>query len=85
MRVRAAHPHLNAEELGNVRIALPPLDDQNIISDFLDEKLAQVDLRVDDMRNAIALLHERRSALISAAVTGKIDVRGLAPAVQEAA
>jgi type I restriction enzyme, S subunit len=34
---------------------------------------------------AIALLQERRSALISAAVTGKIDARGLAPATAEAA
>ncbi len=34
---------------------------------------------------AIALLQERRTALISAAVTGKIDVRGLAPATAEAA
>jgi len=34
---------------------------------------------------AIALLKERRAALISAAVTGKIDVRGLVPSLQEAA
>jgi type I restriction enzyme S subunit len=37
-----------------------------------------------EIENQIALLQERRAALISAAVTGKIDVRGLVPAALEA-
>jgi type I restriction enzyme S subunit len=45
----------------------------------LDEESARFDKLINEARNAIALLQERRSALISAAVTGQIDVRGLAP------
>jgi type I restriction enzyme S subunit len=57
------------------KIALPTLDEQSAIVAFLDTETAKIDALVGEARQAIGLLKERRSALISAAVTGKIDVR----------
>ena len=61
----------------------PPLDEQRAITRFIDLELVRLDELVLTATRAIDLLKERRTALISAAVTGKIDVRGLA--VEEAA
>lgn len=49
---------------------------QRKIADYLDHETAELDAAIADAREAIALSRERRAALISAAVTGKIDVRG---------
>jgi type I restriction enzyme S subunit len=77
-RMRAAQPHLNAEELGACAFALSPsADEQKDIVDFLDRETSKVDILTAEAETAITLLRERRSALISAATTGKIDVRGL--------
>ena len=62
-----------------VAVASPHLEEQIKIVDFLDHELAMFDGLFTESQNAITLLKERRSALISAAVTGKIDVRGYAP------
>ncbi len=64
----------------NFEIAFPPLEEQQTIAAFLDRETAKFDALTAEANRAIALLQERRSALISAAVTGKIDVRGLASA-----
>ena len=56
--------------------AIPPLNEQVAISDFLDSETAKLDDLTTEAQHTIELLKERRSALISAAVTGKIDVRG---------
>lgn len=45
---------------------------------FLDKQTAHLDTLTQEANRAVELLKERRAALISAAVTGKIDVRGLA-------
>ena len=74
-RMRAAQPHLNAEELGNTIFPVPPRNEQKAISAFLDCELSKIDRLIKTTRRHIALLQERRAALISAAVTGKIDVR----------
>ena len=57
---------------------LPGIDEQNAIAEFLSAETARLDALTAEATRAIALLKERRSALISAAVTGKIDVRDLA-------
>jgi type I restriction enzyme S subunit len=62
---------------GRRRVALPPLFEQTAITTFLDRKTIEIDSLITDSQEAISLLQERRTALISAAVTGKIDVRGL--------
>lgn len=79
-KMRAAQPHLNAEELGECLVALPPAEEQKLIVRFLDDEAARLDALTAEATRGIALLKERRSALISAAVTGKIDVRHLAEA-----
>ncbi|MES2463064.1 MAG: restriction endonuclease subunit S [Armatimonadota bacterium] len=56
-------------------IVLPPLAEQLDIIEFLETELAKFDTLTDEAQRAIDLLQERRTALISAAVTGQIDVR----------
>lgn len=70
--------HLTAEKLGALTLAAPSATESVTIADYLDHETAELDAAVADAREAIALSKERRAALISAAVAGKIDVRGLA-------
>lgn len=71
---------INIGSLKTVLLALPPIEEQDGILTYLDEKISQFDALMEVAKNAISLLKERRSALISAVVTGKIDVRGLVDA-----
>jgi type I restriction enzyme S subunit len=74
----ALHPHLNCGDVKDVFIPIPPLDEQREILKSLIDRLNSLNELVSTAAHAIDLLQERRTALISAAVTGKIDVRGLA-------
>jgi type I restriction enzyme S subunit len=60
--------------LGNLLVALPPLDQQESISDYLDERLATLSRVEADGRASIRLLKEYRTSIITNAVTGKIKV-----------
>jgi type I restriction enzyme S subunit len=66
---------MNQEKTKQLVVAVPPLDEQVAVATFLDEKKMKFDAIESQAVNQIALLQERRTALISAAVTGKIDVR----------
>jgi type I restriction enzyme S subunit len=77
--------NLNTDTIGSIFVALPPPAEIITIIDFLNSKTAQFDSLIQEVSAAIALLQERRAALISAAVTGKIDLRGLVAADAEAA
>lgn len=68
---------LNQELIRNAKLVLPPLAEQRAIAAFLDRECGRLDTLITEAERAIVLLKERRAALISAAVTGKIDVRGL--------
>jgi type I restriction enzyme S subunit len=68
-------PSFRMEDLYACAIALPPTDEQSAIVAFLDSELAKFDTLTTEAQSAIDLLQERRTALISAAVTGQIDVR----------
>jgi type I restriction enzyme, S subunit len=70
---RAAQPHLNAEELGNTVIAIPPLDEQELIAHFLDRKTSQIDALIAKKEALLEKLDEKRTALISHAVTKGLD------------
>jgi type I restriction enzyme S subunit len=59
------------------RLAVPPVEEQVVITGFLERESATIDTLTAEAERAIALLQERRTALISAAVTGQIDVREL--------
>ena len=56
-------------------VATPPLEEQAEIVTFLDRETANIDALITRVREAVVYLNEYRTALISAAVTGKIDVR----------
>ncbi|MBL7235014.1 MAG: restriction endonuclease subunit S [Komagataeibacter hansenii] len=56
-------------------ISLPPLPEQQAIASFLDLECRKIDTLIAEQKAMLALCKERRAALISAAVTGKIDVR----------
>ncbi len=62
----------------NVVVAIPPVSEQRAITAFLDRATGQIDSLMAKVREAIERLKELRTGLISAAVTGKIDVRGSA-------
>jgi type I restriction enzyme S subunit len=70
--------HLPAEKLRRYRFAFPPVTEQLAIASLLDSETAKFEELASAATRAIDLLQERRTALISAAVTGKIDVRGMA-------
>jgi type I restriction enzyme S subunit len=69
-------PILDQEEVGYLPFLIPPQAEQQAIIASLDRETARIDLLVDKIREAIDRLKELRTALISAAVTGKIEVRG---------
>jgi len=69
---------INIRDLKRASVAVPPLTEQRAIAAFLDRETGKIDALVAKVREAIDYLNELRTALISAAVTGKIDVRGTA-------
>ncbi len=66
---------INIRDLKRASMAVPPHDEQRAIAAFLDRETARIDALVAKVRDAIDRLKELSNALISAAVTGKIDVR----------
>jgi len=57
-------------------IPIPPLQEQQAIANYLDRETSQIDNLIEKTKQSIEYLKEYRTALISSAVTGKIDVRG---------
>jgi type I restriction enzyme, S subunit len=75
-RIRSmGQPDLGLGEIRRFPIPLPPIDEQMAIDKHLKIEIGGIDKLLSESQNAITLLQERRTALISAAVTGKIDVR----------
>lgn len=68
-------PRINQSDLSRIEVAVPPTGEQAQIADHVTQQLDEVDAALRDAREAISLSRERRAALISAAVTGRIDVR----------
>lgn len=71
--------NLSTETLGRIKLPLPPIGEQKAILEYVDEVSGRFAALVDAAESGIDLMTERRSALISAVVTGKIDVRGWQP------
>lgn len=90
--IEAAYEHLRTEsegvgstkgaitcgQLGAWKVPVPALEEQSEIVSFLGEELSKFDALMNEGVLSIELLRERRTALISAAVTGQIDVRSIA-------
>ena len=62
----------------NCRISIPSEIDAAAIANHLDRETTRIDGLINETKHSIALLKEKRAALITAAVTGKIDVRNAA-------
>lgn len=73
----STHKTIYMPDIEAFRIPLPPVETQSVLVSYLDATLAQYSSVSEAAVNLIELLKERRSAMISAAVTGKIDVRSL--------
>ncbi|MGX1793596.1 restriction endonuclease subunit S [Microbacterium sp. NPDC055312] len=76
LRTRAAQPHLNAQELGNVLVPIQPAEKAEEVGLHLDERTAKIDILVAKAERFIELSKERRAALITAAVTGQLEIPG---------
>jgi type I restriction enzyme, S subunit len=68
---------LSLDDVANLPLTVPPKDEQRLIVSYLDCEIIKFDALITEATCIIDLLQERRTALISAAVTGKIDVRGM--------
>lgn len=68
-------PHVNVDTIKNYLLTEPPFPEQTAIATYLDRETARLDKLVEKVEAAITGLQEYRTALITAAVTGKIDVR----------
>ncbi|WP_299755972.1 restriction endonuclease subunit S, partial [uncultured Chloroflexus sp.] len=71
-----SYPAINPTTLAGLWGLLPPLPEQRAIAEYLDRETARIDRLKGEIEASIDLLGRYRAALISAAVTGKIDVRG---------
>lgn len=67
---------IKSDRLSYLRQLIPPLKEQLLITEHIERNLKTFDVLMMKAEQAIQLMQERRTALISAAVTGKIDVRG---------
>jgi|LakMenEpi03Aug12_release.lakeMendotaPanAssembly.Ray.scaffolds.fasta_scaffold56942_7 type I restriction enzyme S subunit len=79
LKYGSTHNTIYMPDIFSFRVALPSLIEQGEIVSSVRESLRRLDGSLDDLLSSKELLQERRSALISAAVTGQIDVRGLVP------
>lgn len=77
-------PHISPGQIHEFMVAIPPVDEQMRISTLLRSAAKDAGALVAAGEQAISLLQERRAALISAAVTGKIDVRSLVKTAEAA-
>jgi len=71
----SAQPKLTKDNLGTLALPVPPMNERRAIAAHLDRETAKIDALAAKVRQAIETLKEYRTALISAAVTGKVDVR----------
>lgn len=78
---RVAMPKINRKKLNEVMLPLPTFPEQEAISEYIKNKTTQINELVKSSKFTVKTLKERRAALISAAVTGKIDVRAQSNAI----
>lgn len=82
--VRERAPRIRFSNFGEMLLPVPPKEEQIAITAHISSALQRIDDLTSASLRSIALLRERRAALISAAVTGRIDVRDAAPASRDA-
>ena len=68
-------PNIGQDQVKESKVVIPAAEEQKAISNYIIEMQNNFDSLTYKAESAISLMQERRTALISAAVTGKIDVR----------
>lgn len=76
--IQATIQNFSAEKYASISMTIPPLDEQEKIAVVIEGQMIKIDKLEDATRQAISRLTEYRTALITAATTGKIDVRQVA-------
>lgn len=74
-QIQATIENVSAEKYSSLSLPVPSLAEQRQIVEYIDDKTSKIDILIEKSNKSIELLKEKRTALISAAVTGKIDVR----------
>jgi type I restriction enzyme S subunit len=70
----STHKTIYMPDIESIRVPVPPVDEQDAIVDDTWRRLSAIDVATDAIDHQIALLHERRQALITAAVTGELEI-----------
>ena len=76
---KATIAHLTKDKLSNLPMPYPPAEEQSAIASYLDAETFRIDTLIEHVKQEIALLQEFRSATITDAVLGRIDVQ---PSIQ---
>ena len=77
--VGVSYPAINSSDLIEIKLPMPPKEEQEAIASYLDIKVGQIDSAIEKMEQALENLKSYKSALITEAVTGKIDLRDWKP------
>ena len=72
-------PNISQATISDFKLPVPPLAEQQAIADFLDAKTAKIDELIGELTKQIGELTEYKQAVITEAVTGKVDVRDYKP------
>lgn len=75
LSIGAAVRGINIRDLKRIKVPTPPTNEQQMIAAFLESETTKIESMISKVELAITRLQEYRSALITAAVTGKIDMR----------
>jgi len=68
-----SYPAINASDLGDIKVSLPEISAQRLIANYLDRETARIDGLIAEKERMLALLDEKRAALISRVVTRGLD------------
>ena len=68
-----SYPAVNASDLGDIKVSLPDIGRQGLIANYLDRETARIDRLIAEKERMLALLEEKRAALISRVVTRGLD------------
>ncbi|QQC83620.1 restriction endonuclease subunit S [Acinetobacter bereziniae] len=74
LRMRSAQPHLNAEELNELQIVVPPMNQQRLIANYIEKVEADIGEAISLIKQQLEKVKEYKTTLINDAVTGKIKV-----------
>lgn len=67
-------PRANWEFIGNLKIPLPPIEEQKVIAQYLDTQIEKIDLAISKIKSQISLMREYKTTLISETTCGRIGI-----------